>query len=85
MGGGHDHTAQAKIFGGPPGPFKMTLFKIILKVWVVKMLKFPGLTAGYTYINIYTVYLAHFWVVSAPGEFFFGIFPTGRRARKIYL
>ena len=50
-----------------------------------KMLKISGLTAGYTYISIYTVYLNHFRVVSAVGENFFGLFSTRVRGRKIYL
>ena len=85
-GWGHDHTAQYKIFRWPSGPFKITLFGKILKLWVVKMLKISGLTAGFTYISIYmyTVYLYHFRVVSAAGEIFKAFFPLSG-GRKIYL
>ena len=49
----------------------MTLFEIILKISVVKIIKISGLTARYTYIRIYIVYLDNnLRVVSAAGVFF---------------
>ena len=78
---------HSKIFlgaGWASGPFNITLFKTILKVLVVKTLKFLGMTAGFTYISIYTLYLDHFRMVSAAVEFFLTFLPTGV-GRKIYL
>ena len=48
----HDDTAQYKFFWVASGLCKMTLFEIILKFDLHKMLKISGLTAGYTYNSI---------------------------------
>ena len=67
-GGVHDHNAQCKNFWGPSRPFKMTLFGTFLRIEIVKMLEFYDLTAEYTYISLYTVYLDNFRVVGAENK-----------------
>ena len=63
----------------------MTLFEIILKKKVVKILKFSGLTAttGYTYIRIYKVYLDKFKVVSTAVKSL-GIVSTDMWSKKLF-
>ena len=82
MNGGHHDTVQSSKKLGPSGPFKITLFKIVLNLEILKKLRILGLTDRYTYISMYTVHFINHLEVLAPYCQNFQHFFTGGRAQK---